>query len=129
MKTILVVDDEYALVENLAEMLADEGYRVVSAANGKEGLQRAQEDKPALVITDFMMPILTGADLVRGMRALPLLSDTPVIMMSATLKSVALADGTVDVADFLKKPFEWQKLLDAVVRLIGSGKPEGSPSG
>jgi CheY-like chemotaxis protein len=129
MKTILVVDDEYALVENLAEMLTDEGYRVVSAANGKEGLLRAQEEKPALVITDFMMPIITGADVVRGMRALPLLRDTPVIMMSATLKSVALADGTVEVDAFLKKPFEWQKLLEAVVRLIGSGKPEGNPSG
>jgi CheY-like chemotaxis protein len=74
------------------------------------------------------MPILTGADVVRGLRALPLLRDMPVIMMSATLKSVALADGTVEVDAFLKKPFEWQELLEAVVRLIGSGKPEGSPS-
>ena len=70
MKTILIVDDEYALVENLAELLRDEGYRVVSAANGTDGLARVASEKPDLVITDLMMPIADGRELVRGVRAL-----------------------------------------------------------
>jgi DNA-binding NtrC family response regulator len=50
MKTILLVDDEYALVETLTELLQDEGYRVIAAANGKDGLTRASAENPDLVI-------------------------------------------------------------------------------
>ena len=71
MKTILIVDDEYALVENLTELLQEEGYRVVSAANGKDGLERLQKEKPDLVLTDCMMPLADGRELVRSMQALP----------------------------------------------------------
>lgn len=124
MKTILLVDDEYALVETLSELLADEGYRVVSAANGKDGLARLEAEKPDLVVTDFMMPIGTGLELVRGLRALPDFGTMPVVIMSATTRSVALAHAgdTLEVSAFLQKPFQWQKLLETVVRLIGSGE-------
>ncbi len=120
MKTILVVDDEFGLLENLVELLLDEGYEAVSAANGKDGLLRLQEASPALVITDFMMPIADGAHLVRGMRALPEFVETPVIMMSATPPSVALAGGLA-VSAFLRKPVDWDTLAAAIVRLIGEG--------
>ncbi len=130
MKTILVVDDEYALVENLTELLQDEGFRIVSAANGKDGLERLQKDRPDLVLTDHMMPLADGRELVRGMRALPDFRSVPVVMMSATSKTVALSDasGTLEVSAFLKKPFQWEKLLDAVVGLIGRGAKADAPS-
>jgi CheY-like chemotaxis protein len=129
MKTILVVDDEFALVENLTELLQDEGYRVVSAANGKDGLDRFQKEKPDLVLTDFMMPLADGRELVRGMRAFPDVGSVPVIMMSSTTKTVALsgADGTLEVSAFLKKPFPWEKLMDAIVGLIGRGEQGSAP--
>jgi CheY-like chemotaxis protein len=128
MKTILLVDDEYALLENLTELLQGEGYRVVTATNGKDALSRLQHEKPDLVVTDFMMPIADGRDLIRGMRALPQFRSTPVVMMTATIRAVALADEDValEVSEFLKKPFRWQKLRDAVLRLIG--RPD-DPSG
>jgi CheY-like chemotaxis protein len=121
MKTILVVDDEYALLENLTELLQDEGYRVVSAANGKDGLERLKKEKPDLVLTDHMMPLADGREVVRSMRALPDFRSTPVVMMSATTKTVALSDasGAVEVSAFLKKPFRWEKLLETIVGLIG----------
>ena len=128
MKTILVVDDEYALVENLTELLQEEGYRVLSAANGKDALERAQAEKPDLVLTDFMMPIADGRDLVRGMRASADLRSTPVIMMTATVKSVALSDGSggfFDVSAFIGKPMSWEKLLAVLVGLIGKGEKVG----
>ena len=129
MKTILIVDDEYALVENLAELLRDEGYRVVSAANGTDGLARVASEKPDLVLADLMMPIADGRELVRGMRALADFRSTPIVLMSSSSKSAALAEpggGKLDVSAFLQKPFAWEELLDCVVALIGRGeKAEG----
>jgi CheY-like chemotaxis protein len=125
MKTILLVDDEYALVETLTELLQNDGYRVLSAANGKDGLVRLQKEKPDLVVTDVMMPIADGRELVRGMRALPEFQTTPVVMMSATTKAVALSDGprqALEVSAFIRKPFQWEKLRDTVVRIIGEGQ-------
>jgi CheY-like chemotaxis protein len=121
MKTILLVDDENALVETLTELLQDEGYRVVSAANGNDGLARLREEKPDLVLADLAMPIADGRQLVRRMRALPDFRCTPVVLMSATTRAAALSDaiGTLDVSAFVSKPFHWEKLLDAIVRLIG----------
>ena len=129
MKTILIVDDEFALVENLTEMLRDEGYRVVSAGNGKDGLARLQKEVPDLVITDFMMPIGTGRDLVRAMRRLPALHSVPVVMMSATSKTVALsdADGSIEVSAFLRKPFDWEKLLKTIIKLVGRAEKSEAP--
>ncbi len=71
MKTILVVDDDYLLVESLTDLLDMEGYRVVSAGNGKDGLARLEKEIPDLVLTDFMMPIADGLDLIWGVNALP----------------------------------------------------------
>jgi two-component system response regulator VicR len=120
MKTILVVDDEYALVETLTDLLTDEGYRVVSAANGLDGLERLKEESPDLVITDLMMPIADGRELVRGIRAIPKLEAMPIIMMTSSSKSVALNDpsGAIEVTLFLKKPCPWATLRDAVAKLL-----------
>jgi CheY-like chemotaxis protein len=129
MKTILIVDDEYAFVENLTELLGDEGYRVVSAANGKDGLVRVQAEKPDLVLADLMMPIADGRELVRSMRALREFRSTPIMLMSASPKAAALSDplgGAMDVSAFLRKPFAWEKLLEVVVRLIGKGEKSGT---
>lgn len=124
MKTILIVDDEYALVENLTELLQEEGYRVVSAANGKDGLERLQKEKPDLVLTDCMMPLADGRELVRSMQALPEFQSVPVAMMSATTKAISLTDasGPLEVSAFLKKPFQLESLLEAIARLIGPGE-------
>jgi CheY-like chemotaxis protein len=127
MKTILVVDDEFALVESLSDVLQDAGYRVVSAANGMDGLARLAKEKPDLVLVDLMMPIADGREMVRGMRATTEYQAAPVVLMSAAPKSVALSngedDGRLEVAGFISKPFQVEKLLDTIVRLIGKGEP------
>jgi len=122
MKTILVVDDEYALVETLVELLQDEGYRAVSAANGLDALDRLQKEKPDLILTDNMMPIADGKEFIRGVRALEEYRNTPLVMMSSSPKHVALANGAgreIEVSAFLAKPFLVENLLDLVERLIG----------
>jgi CheY-like chemotaxis protein len=124
MKTILLVDDEYALVEILTELLQGQGYRVVSATNGREGLTLLPIERPDLVVTDFMMPLSDGRELLEGMRALSEFKSIPVVMMSSTTKKVALAtpNGALEVSAFIRKPAPWKKLLDTIVRLIGSGE-------
>jgi len=122
MKTILVVDDEYALVEALVELLLEEGYRAVSAANGLDALDRLQKEKPDLILTDNMMPIADGKEFIRGVRALDEYRNTPLVMMSSSPKQVALAAGSgreIEVSAFLAKPFMVEDLLDLVERLIG----------
>src|SRR5216683_6885619 len=91
MKTILVVDDDYLLVEALTDLLELEGYRVVSAANGKDGLAQLVKERPDIVLTDFMMPVADGLDLIWGVRALPKFRALPMIMMSASRQVVALS--------------------------------------
>ena len=124
MKTILVVDDEWALVENLIELFEYEGYRVVSATNGNDGIARALEEKPDLVLTDFMMPIADGCALVLGLRAIPEFEKIPIVMMSATLREVALSDPRGDwlpVTAFVSKPMSWNVLLGVVAPLLAAG--------
>jgi CheY-like chemotaxis protein len=114
-QTILVVDDEFGVVEVLTAALEDEGYRVVVAANGRHGLDRLAEHRPDLVIADFMMPILDGAAMGRAMRNDSAYATIPLIMTSA------VAEGTVrerfDAYDaFLRKPFR----AEALVKLVAS---------
>jgi len=125
-KTILVVDDELDIVDVLSDLLTAEGYRVVTATNGREGLARLAdaEARPDLVLLDRMMPVVDGAEMRRAMRADPLLAAIPVVMMSA-------AEGRrlsqeLGCAAFLKKPFDLGSLLDTVARLAGQGDREES---
>ncbi len=120
MALILVVDDEYANVEILTSVLEGEGHRVVSAANGKDALERALRETPQLVLTDFMMPIADGRELVRSLRALPTHRSVPVVMMSAATELAALADprGELEVSAFLRKPFRLEELLAIVTELL-----------
>jgi two-component system response regulator VicR len=126
MKTILLVDDEYGLLETLTEVLREFGYRVVSASNGRDGFLRAEKEKPDLIITDFMMPIADGMELLRDIRASPPLRSLPVLMISATRRDVALSrqhkGGTLKPDAFLGKPFELDPFLKVIVRLIGKGE-------
>ena len=121
MKTILVVDDEYALVESLTDLLEEEGYRVVSAANGKDGLARLVKENPDLVITNFMMPIADGLEFVRDLRALPAFRAVPVVMMSASDMTVVLSNRRLKLSAFLSKPFQADELMRLVQKLIGRG--------
>ena len=126
MKTILVVDDDDLLVESLTDLLEVEGYRVVSAENGKDGLARFEKENPDLVLTNFRMPIADGLDLVQGVHALPEFRSLPVVVMSTSHKGVALSPRTVGVSAILGKPFGLEELLAIIERLIGKGVLESS---
>jgi CheY-like chemotaxis protein len=119
MATVLVVDDEFGIVDVLETILTDEGHRVLSACNGKQGLVRLSEEKPDVILLDFMMPILGGAEMLREMAAEPGHQRIPVIMMSS-LSEEAVAKRCKGYAAFLHKPFRATAVLGAVARILGA---------
>jgi CheY-like chemotaxis protein len=115
--TILVVDDELGAIEVVATALEDEGFRVLSAANGRHGLEKLTEGQVDLAVIDFMMPLVDGAALGKQMRAHPAFKNIPIIMMSAVGESVVRErfDG---YTAFLRKPFRISALIDTVRRVL-----------
>jgi DNA-binding response OmpR family regulator len=119
MKTILVVDDEFGIAEALSSTLTDEGYRVFTAANGKQGFAILAEVKPDLVIVDYMMPIWSGDMMIQAMKDDPASAAIPVIMMSAVSEAEMhkITDG---YRAYLRKPFDLDALLRCVQKLLGT---------
>lgn len=117
MKTILLVEDEFGIAGVLTVLLEDEGYRVLSAANGRQALARLAEARPDLVVTDFMMPLLDGAALGEAMRADPAFQDIPIIMMSAVPEAAVRARFAGYTA-FLRKPFPIPAFFDLIARIL-----------
>lgn len=122
---ILVVDDHAETREGCAAMLAQSGFRVVTAINGLDGLVKALSVGPDLIVMDLAMPDLDGLDCTRQLAALPSTQDIPVIALSGhatpEAKALALAAGC---RVFLVKPFDPPILLAEVWRLTGSAPPE-----
>ncbi|NNC18020.1 response regulator [Corallococcus exiguus] len=115
MKRLLIVDDEFAIVEALEDILSLEGYDIVTAYNGDEGLQRLMTSKPDLVLLDLMMPVMDGGELLRRIRAHPDLCDLPVVVMSAG----RLTDEERRASShFLAKPFELDDLLGTIAKQL-----------
>jgi CheY-like chemotaxis protein len=121
MATVLVVDDEFGIVDVLETILTDEGYRVLTACNGKQGLVRLTEEKPEVILLDFMMPILGGSEMLRAMAVEPAYQHIPVIMMSS-LNAEAVAKRCKGYAAFLHKPFRVATVLSTVARILDRAK-------
>ncbi|HYH40008.1 MAG TPA: response regulator [Azospirillum sp.] len=117
MKTILLVEDEFGIAGVLTLLLEDEGYRVMSAANGRQALNRLAEARPDLVVTDFMMPLLDGAALGEAMRANPAWKDIPIVMMSA-VPEAAVRDRFDGYTAFLRKPFPIPAFFDLITGVL-----------
>ena len=118
MKTVLVVDDELGAIEVVAAALEDEGYHVLSAANGRHGLEKLAEAQVDLAVIDFMMPLMDGAALGRAMKEDASLRNIPIIMMSAVGESL-VRERFSGYTAFLRKPFRIAALIDTVRRVLG----------
>ena len=125
MKLILLAEDEYGSAEILQLLLETEGFRVVVASNGKVALDLLAGEKPALILTDFMMPHATGGELGLAVRANPMLEDIPVIIMSGTHESV-VQKVFDDYDAFVEKPYTADALLKLVTHLAVQGRPHPS---
>ena len=107
---ILIIEDEADLVKGLTLNLADEGYEVAWASDGREGLRRALEEAPDLVILDIMLPGMNGLEVCRELRQQK--SSVPVIMLTAKGGEVDKVVGLeIGADDYMTKPFSVRELL------------------
>ena len=123
MATLLVIEDEVPLRANLVRILSAEGYRVIAAADGDEGIRRVREGRPDLVICDILMPLVDGFGVLASLRSQPETAAIPFIFLTASADKEDLARGLRSGAnDYVTKPFKIADLLAAVrKRLPPSG--------
>jgi CheY-like chemotaxis protein len=118
MATILVVEDEFGIAEVLASVLTDAGHTVVTAINGRQGLERLKEIHPQLVLLDFMMPVLDGPAMLRVMRSNPEAHGIPAIIMSS-LPEPTVAEAVSGLySGFIRKPFKLRTVTEMVDRIL-----------
>ena len=122
----MIVDDEKRLVSLVESYLAQEGYRVVSANNGKEALPIASREKPDLIVLDIMMPEMDGYGFMREHRKE---MDTPIILLTARVDDDERVIGLeLGADDYITKPFRPRELVArvrAVLRRAGKTEPQG----
>lgn len=120
-KTVLLVDDEIHILKVLALKLENAQFEVFTASNGEEALKRVEERLPDLVITDFSMPVMTGLELVRRLRAGEATRNLPIIMLTARGQTVEEDGDTPRIDVLLSKPFSPREILHRVETLLGAG--------
>ncbi len=116
---ILVVDDNPDLRSYVSGVLKQQGYLVWTARNGAEGFEQAKAHRPSLIVTDLMMPIVSGLDMIRMIRAQEDLKGTPIILLTAKADEDTRLEGVERGADaYLSKPFNDRELLAEVRNLL-----------
>lgn len=119
MATILIVDDEYVIADILGYALEDEGFMVVKATNGRKGLEILERDRPSLVITDFMMPVMDGLEFAKAIRNRPAFALTPILLMSGAQGRLGRNHPAL-FAEVFDKPFEIETVIRKVRKLLGA---------
>ena len=120
---VLLIDDEPDLVSTVACRLKYCHCDVVTAANGKEGLEKAAEHKPDIILLDTNMPVMNGHEMLEHLRKDPNLKATPVIMFTALCEPQDVAKASAyGVADYVTKPFDFSDVRDRIAKIVGSNR-------
>lgn len=115
MKKILLIEDNDDVRENTAEILSLTGYKVVTAENGKTGVEKAIKEKPDLIICDIMMPVLDGFGVLHAVHKQEDIRYTPFIFLTAKTERSDIRKGMeLGADDYITKPFTGAELLNAV---------------
>ncbi|MFH7027802.1 MAG: response regulator [Heteroscytonema crispum UTEX LB 1556] len=116
---ILVVDDNPDLRAYVSDILRSNGYQVHTARNGAEGFRIAQDMAPSLIVSDLMMPLVSGLEMIRAIRSEQKLKGIPIILLTAKIDEETRIEGTEKGADaYLAKPFNHRELLAEVRNLL-----------
>jgi DNA-binding response OmpR family regulator len=123
MKKILIIEDEQDLIKGLKLNLSDEGYNIDWAVNGKEGLRKAVEEAPDLIILDLMLPEMNGLDICRELRHKNI--NTPIIMLTAKGEEIDKVVGLeIGADDYITKPFSIRELIARIKARLRSAERE-----
>ena len=119
-KTELTVDDSASIRQMVAFTLKSSGYTVIEAVDGLEGLDKAKANSVNLILTDQNMPKMDGLTLIKALRGLPQYKATPILMLTTESSDAMKAQGkAAGATGWLVKPFDPQKLLEVVKKVIG----------
>jgi CheY-like chemotaxis protein len=117
---ILIADDEPHIRRLVSFTLGNRGYEVIEAVDGGDALERIRTEHPDLVLLDVMMPVMTGYDVLREVKADPATADVPVIMLSAKSQKAEIEEGIACGArEYICKPFTPKDLVERVGELLG----------
>lgn len=123
-RTVLVVEDEESLASTLSYNLRKNGFNVISASDGLEGLRAAQRDNPDVIVLDLMLPKMDGLEVCRRLRAD---SDVPVLMLTAKSEELDRVVGLeMGADDYLTKPFSMRELMARVRALLRRANGRGA---
>jgi DNA-binding response OmpR family regulator len=118
---VLVVDDESDIVSTVQYRLEFCEFEVITAANGKEGLEKAANEKPDLILLDISMPVMNGHEMLERLKNSPELKDIPVIMFTAYSDAKDVAKAVeLGVADYVTKPFDFTELMGKISNALGN---------
>ncbi len=121
-KTILAIDDSTSIRQMVAFTLKSAGYSVIEAADGQEGLAKANAnaDVISLVLTDQNMPVMDGLTLIKTLRGMPQFAKVPILMLTTESSDAMKMSGkAAGATGWLVKPFDPHKLLEVVKKVIG----------
>ena len=125
MRRVLIVDDEFSNLEALELILTEEGYDVTVANNGRQALEKLEAAAYELILTDHMMPVMSGVQLIEAVRSNPHYAETPILLMSGVPESV-LRPLTSAFDGFLRKPFDIDTLLQHIKVLLEKSPQQAS---
>jgi len=118
-KKILIIDDEKDVLDILKTILENEKYQVIEAMDGSEGLNKAIDTKPDLIITDIMMPVMDGFEMAQKLKENMGTFNTPVIMLTAKDQGVDREKGlSLGVAAYIVKLFDLEELVATVKEVL-----------
>ncbi|HEX7166961.1 MAG TPA: response regulator [Acidimicrobiales bacterium] len=122
---VLLVDDDPVILKLLQVNFEMEGYTVVTASDGVEGLEKAQAERPDIVLLDIMMPRMDGLQVTKALKGSDDTKDIPIILLSAKAQASDVQAGKdMGADDYLTKPFDPLELLDRVGDLLSGGVRE-----
>jgi CheY-like chemotaxis protein len=126
MAVVLVVEDEFGIAELFDAVLTDEGYRVLTAMNGKMGLETLVQERADMVFMDYMMPVMDGSAMLAAMQANPSLREIPVVMMSS-MPEPAVAERCSGYVTFMRKPFKLVELVELARQVLAISGTSSRP--
>lgn len=118
-KTVLLCEDNDSVRELLKVLLETEGYQIIEAVNGHDGLAKAEASPPDLMILDLMMPGLDGESVLTTLSQHATLKSIPVLVVSGKYDSLELLRDRIGEDNIFPKPFEPTRMLDRIGDLIG----------
>jgi CheY-like chemotaxis protein len=122
MKKILLVDDDASVAETVSFLLQSEGYIIITAVNGAEGMTKAKTEKPDLILLDILMPKLNGYQLALMLAGDPQLKNIPVVLLTATTQMAGSVKIQTPAKYKISKPFSSEELLTTIKKALQEKK-------